>query len=134
QLLNKCESLISSENLPYASVSSRQSSHNLYGLLYLEACYKAGNMQLAEKVRQALSKDMQQQKSYYNYLRNEKEDLFSTLELESRNNDIILMILDDIVKAYTQKSQGGVPSVEGKNPTVITNARDSNKAKDTGKK
>jgi len=134
QLLNKCESMISSENLPYASLSSRQSSHNLYGMLYMEACYKAGNMQLAEKVRQALSKDMQQQKSYYNYLRNEKEDLFSTLELESRNNDIMLMILDDIVKAYTQKPQGGVSPVEGKNPTIITNARDSNKGKDTSKK
>jgi hypothetical protein len=38
------------------------------------------------------------------------------------------------VKAYTPKSQGAVPSVEGKNPTVITNARDSSKAKDTSKK
>jgi len=133
KLLNKCESMIDSKDLPYASISSRQSSHNLYGMLYLEACYKAGNMQLAQKVSQALRRDMQQQKSYYNYLRNEKEDLFSTLDIESRNNDIMLMILDDIEKAYAQKTQT-VPPVEGTNPSIINKAADSNKRKDTGKK
>jgi hypothetical protein len=76
---------------------------------------------------------MQQQKSYYTYLRNDREDLFTTLEIESRNNDIMLMIMDDIEKAYTQKTQIGVPSVEGKNPTIINNPRDSGKGKDTNK-
>ena len=130
KLLNKCESMIDSKDLPYAMIS-RESSHNIYGLLYLEACYKAGNLQLAEKVKQELKKDMQQQRSYYNYLRDEREDLFASLENEARNNEIMLMILDDIEKAYTQKPGTAAPQVEGKNPTIITNIKDSNKRKDS---
>ncbi|HEV8283217.1 MAG TPA: DUF2723 domain-containing protein [Chitinophagaceae bacterium] len=132
KLLNKCESMIDSKDLPYAMIS-RGSSHNIYGLLYLEACYKVGNMQFAEKVNQALKKDIQQQRSYYNYLKDERDDLFSTLEDEARNNEIMLMILDDIEKQYTQKTQTN-PPVEGKNPTIITNIKDSNKGKDTNRK
>jgi hypothetical protein len=140
KLLNKSESMINSDDLPYASISSRQSSHNLYGLFYLEACYKAGNLQLAEKVKQALRKDMQQQRSYYNYLRDEREDLYTTLENEARTNEYMLTFLDDIEKAYTGKTETGIPPVEGKNPTIINNPTDSpqrpvgNKAKDTNKK
>jgi len=134
KLLSKCESTINSDDLPYASISSRSSSHNLYGLYYLEACYKAGNMQLAEKVKQALRKDMQQQKSYYNYLRENREDLFTTLENEARSNEFMLTFVDDLEKAYTGKTQTGVPPVEGVNPTIINNPRDSNKGKDTNKK
>ena len=134
QLLNKCESMISSADLPYAAISSRSSSHNLYGLFYLEACYKAGNMQLAEKVKQALRKDMQQQKSYYNYLRDNKEDLYAGLENEARSNEFLLTFVDDIEKTYTGKTGGNVPAVEGKNPTIINTAADSNKGKDTTKK
>lgn len=130
KLLNKAESTIDSNDLPYAMISSRQSAHNLYGLMYLEASYKAGNQQLADKVRQALRKDMQQQRSYYNYLRDEREDLFITLETEARNNEIMLLILDDIEKAYAAKTQTNVP-VEGKNPTIVTNIKDSGNKKDS---
>jgi len=133
QLLNKCERMISSGDLPYAMIS-RSSSHNIYGLYYLEACYKAGNMQLAEKVRAALKKDLEQQRSYYNYLRDQREDLFTTLEMEARDNEIMLLILDDLNKAYGPKTQTSVPPVEGKNPTIITNIKDSGKTKDSGRK
>src|SRR5258706_5802952 len=70
KLLGKCESMIDSKDLPYAMIS-RGSSHNIYGLYYLEAAYKAGNLQLAEKVKQAMKRDIEQQRSYYNYLKEE---------------------------------------------------------------
>src|SRR5204862_3173162 len=50
QLLAKCESMIYSGDLPYAMIS-RQAAHNIYGLFYLEACYKAGDSPLAQKVK-----------------------------------------------------------------------------------
>ena len=91
-------------------------------------------MQLAEKVRAALKKDLEQQRSYYNYLRDQREDLFTTLEMEARDNEIMLLILDDLNKAYGPKTQTSVPPVEGKNPTIITNIKDSGKTKDSGRK
>jgi hypothetical protein len=133
RLINKCESMIDSRDLPYAMIS-RDGTHNLYGLFYLEACYKAGNLQLAQKVNQALRKDIQQQRIYYNYLRDERDDLFVQLEGEARNNEIMGMIIDDIEKAYTQKTQTNIPPVEGKNPTIVNNIKDSNKRKDSGHK
>ncbi|TMI87426.1 MAG: hypothetical protein E6H06_19850 [Bacteroidetes bacterium] len=132
KLLNKCESMISAGDLPYAMIS-RSSSHNIYGLYYLEASYKAGNMSLAEKVRAALKKDLEQERSYYNYLRDEREDLFIGLEMEARDNEIMLLILDDLNKAYGQNTQTSVPAVEGKNPTIITNIKDSAKRKDSNR-
>ena len=132
KLITKSAGLIDSKDLPYAMIS-RDGSHNLYCLLYLEACYKSGNMQLAEKVKQELKKDIQQQRSYYNYLKDEREDLFPALETEARNNEIMSMIVDDIEKAYTQKPQTSVP-VEGKNQTIVTNIKDSSKGKDSAAK
>jgi len=78
-----------------------------------------------------LKKDLQQQRSYYNYLRDQREDLFAALDGEARNNEIMLMILDEIDKAYTSKTQNNIQQVEGKNPTIITNIKDSNKRKDS---
>jgi hypothetical protein len=43
------------------------------------------------------------------------------------------VIVDDIEKAYTQKSQTNVP-VEGKNQTIVTNIKDSSKGKDSAAK
>jgi hypothetical protein len=64
KLLDKVEAGINPENLPYAQVS-RYDGHNQTGILYLEACYKAGNYALAEKVKIAIDKDFQQQLNYY---------------------------------------------------------------------
>jgi hypothetical protein len=133
KMLNKCESLIDNKDLPYAMIS-RDNMHNVNGLLYLEASYKAGNLQLAQKVDQALKKDLQQQQAYYNYLRDERDDLFTALEQEARNNEIMLMILDEVEKGYAPKKQTNVPPVEGKNPTITTNIKDSGKKKDSGKR
>src|SRR4029079_14036888 len=60
KLIDKCEAGINPNNLPYAMVS-RYNGHNQTGLLYLEACYKSGKTELAEKVRVAIRKDLEQQ-------------------------------------------------------------------------
>jgi hypothetical protein len=130
KMLNKCESMIDSKDLPYAMIS-RDASHNLYGLMYLEAAYKAGDTQLAKKVSDALKNDIQQERNYYNYLRDERDDLFIGIQDEARNNEIMQIILDEIDSTYAPQGKTNIPPIEGKNPTIINNLKDSNKGKDS---
>ncbi|RYZ23755.1 MAG: DUF2723 domain-containing protein [Chitinophagaceae bacterium] len=97
--LNKLESLIKPEQMPYAMVS-RYSSHNQTGLIYLEAAYKAGNLQLAQKLKTALEKDMREQKAYYDYIKNEQGDAYNTL---AREDDINNYMLEQLLPAIERR-------------------------------
>lgn len=102
KLLEKSEKLISADHLPYAMVS-RGNQHNINGLAYLEACYKVGNMQLANTVKAALKKDFEQQKKYYDYLKTDRPDLFAGFDGrdgEAARNDYFLQLLSELVKRY----------------------------------
>jgi hypothetical protein len=99
KLLDKAESLINTENLPYA-MASRYNSHNQTGMLYLEAAYKAGYTQLADKVKAALRKDLMDQKAYYDYMRTEKESFYNTVAREAEINEFMIQLLDGIEKQY----------------------------------
>jgi hypothetical protein len=134
KILNKCESIIDSKDLPYAMIA-RGNDHDLQGLLYLEAAYKAGDMALAKKVEQAIKIDLQQQSAYYAYLRDNREDLYTGLVNEAGNNDVLTRILDEIDQTYGPQPQKNVPTVEGKTQQIITNIKDSSKRKkDSSKK
>ena len=112
QLLDKCESLISSEDMPYA-MTSRGNSHNINGLAYLEAAYKAGKMDLAQKVNAALKKDFEQQKAYYDYLRTNREDIFSHFDGpngEAARNENFLGLLSVLEKRYVPNAAGSTPT------------------------
>jgi len=118
RLLDKVEKGINPENLPYAQ-TSRFNSHNQTGLIYLEACYKAGKAELAEKVRLALRKDMEQQKKYYEYISSSRPEFYGGFERsEAPINDRLLMVLDAIEKRYAPQTQTK-PNQE--TPTNITN-------------
>jgi hypothetical protein len=118
QLLAKAEEGIDPENLPYGYVS-RYSSHNQTGLQYLEAAYKAGDRELAEKIRLGVRKDLEQQQAYYNYLKLEKPEAFSgTLEgTEAFLNQIMLVVLEDIERAYGATKPAN-PTQEGSGGTI----------------
>lgn len=118
KLIDKIEKGMLSENLPYALVS-RYNSHNQTGLIYLEACYKAGKADVAEKVRLAIRKDLEQQKSYYKYIKDNKPELYGGFERsEDPINEAMLMVLDAIEKEYAPQTQTKT-TTEG--PTTITN-------------
>lgn len=105
KLIDKVEANIHPDNLPYAMVS-RFSNHNQNGLEYLEACYKAGKFELAEKIRAALRKDIDQQRAYYTYLRDKRPDLFAQLETqEAPMNEAMSEVLDAIVARYANKTE-----------------------------
>ncbi|MEP6701186.1 MAG: DUF2723 domain-containing protein, partial [Bacteroidota bacterium] len=94
KLIDKVETGITPENLPYAMVS-RYNSHNQTSLLYLEACYKAGKPELAEKIRLAIRKDLVQQQKYYNYIKDSRPELFGGFERsEAPINEAMLLVLD----------------------------------------
>jgi len=133
QLLDRVEKGITPDNMPYAMVS-RFNSHNQMGLQYLEACYKAGKTDLAEKVRLAVRKDLEQQKKYYDYLKNSRPELYGgTLEgTEVLINDILMNSLEAIEKKYAPQTQANTPA-EGQN-TIINSVKDSTKKADSLKK
>ncbi len=133
KLLEKCEANIHSNNMPYA-MASRYNNHNQTSLLYLEAFYKAGKMDVAEKIRQAIRKDLEQQRKYYNYIKDKRPELFGGYERsEAPLNDILLQVLEAIEQKY-------VPNIKAKTttelPATITNSvkPDSTKITDSTKK
>ncbi|MFZ9388422.1 MAG: protein O-mannosyl-transferase family [Chitinophagaceae bacterium] len=129
KLLEKVETGILPENMPYAMVS-RYGSHNQQNLLFLEACYKAGKPELAEKVRQSLRKDMEQQKAYYIAMNGgntpnisqmgseTNEPNFQGLMLEYRINEAMMIVLDEVEKKYAPEKQVKKPAVENPAPTI----------------
>jgi hypothetical protein len=133
KLLDKSEAGISPENLPYALVS-RYNSHNQTGMLYLEACYKAGKTELAEKIRKEVRKDLEQQKKYYDYLKTDRPELFGGLEQsEYPINERLLVVLDEIEKKYAPQTQPKT-GTEGTTPIINSvNPADTTKKPDTGK-
>jgi hypothetical protein len=102
QLLQKSESLLNTEVMPYA-MTSRYNMHNQTALVYLEAAFKAGDQQLANKVKTNLRKDLMDQRAYYEYIRNEKEDFYPGIQREAEINEILIRIFDELERKYTQQ-------------------------------
>lgn len=73
KVLDKADKNILNENHPYAMVS-KNNQHNYFTFKFLEASYKAGAKDLADKVSKALHKDFAQQISYYNSLPEGKQE------------------------------------------------------------
>src|SRR6185503_2762825 len=128
---NKGESLVPDKLLPYA-MTSRGNAHNITGLSYLEAAYKAGNFPLAEKIKASLKKDMEQQKRYYEYIRTNREEFANAFfsrngNGEAERNEYFLKLLGDIEQKYDPNA---------KKPTTVENPKTVNTVApgDTSKK
>ena len=74
-MLEKCDKGMLEENFPYGLVSRFQ-QHNYISIQFLEACYKAGDTTLADKVGRSVKKDLEQQVNYYSNLDENKQDYF----------------------------------------------------------
>jgi hypothetical protein len=57
-------------------MTSRDNGHNRTSLLYLEAAYKAGHTGLIKKLKDALTKDFNDQLNYYKYLKEQRPDYY----------------------------------------------------------
>ncbi len=61
--------------------ANRGNMHNIFSIQFLEACYLADDLPLANKAAKSLKKDLQQQMRYYQALGDG-----STTEMEMLNN------------------------------------------------
>ena len=67
RLLNRLDSNMRTENVPYGMVS-RQNQHNMVSAQLAEAAYRAGDKALGDRIAGAVKKDIQEQLGYYAYL------------------------------------------------------------------
>ncbi|MDX1955688.1 MAG: DUF2723 domain-containing protein [Chitinophagaceae bacterium] len=99
KLLTKFESMVNPANLPYAA-AAHYNAHNQSSLIYMEAAYKTGDTVLAEKVRKALVKDLDEQEKYYTYLKNSKPEFYTGLRTEEAINNSLKEVLNTVLLRY----------------------------------
>lgn len=104
KLLDKAEAGILPANLPYGMVS-RFGGHNMTSLIYLEASYKAGKKDIADRVKKDLRKDLEQTQQYHNYLKAEKPELFNNLQYEAIINNAFIEVLTALESKYDPQAQ-----------------------------
>ena len=75
KMLHKCDNGMLDENFSYGMVSRFQ-QHDYISIQFLEACYKAGDTVLAEKVSRSVKKDLEQQVNYYSNLDESRQEQF----------------------------------------------------------
>ena len=100
-VLNKVDKMMHESNFGYG-LTSRGNLHNRNSLLFLEACYLAGDQTLIQKVSAAVKQDLEQQVNYYNTLSGQKAD---NMAQEKQTAETYLQALGQMQTMYN-------PSVE----------------------
>jgi hypothetical protein len=138
KLLRKADSNMLQSNMPYAMVS-RYNQHNSISAQMIEAAYKAGDMQLGDKIIKDVKKDIQDQLAYYAYLGE-----MSVPELSQAVQDLMMNRADNLNNrqrnlfqdirqalalqdylANLERSYKNVPAPNPELPGVIQNKPDS---------
>lgn len=101
KVLEKADKMLDAGNFDYG-MASRGNIHNLNSLRFMEACLMAGDTVLANKVANAVKKDLRQQIVYYNTLTDQKAD--NMLD-DKRNAESYLKGIDEIMNAYNPRIQ-----------------------------
>ncbi len=122
KVLEKADKMIDQENFAYG-MTSRGNAHNRNSLLFLEACYMAGDTTLAAKVNASVKKDLQQQLRYYNSLSGDNADHMAD---EKRAAENYLQGMQQMESVYNPRIQ-----IPGK---LMAPADSAKAAKDSGKK
>lgn len=99
KVLERTDKMMLQGNMPYGMVS-RGNEHNRVSLSFIEACYRADDKKLAQKVATAVRKDLKQQIVYYNSLPGDKADF---LQYDKQNAKNMLAMLDTIEKTFNGK-------------------------------
>ena len=82
KMLNKVDKMMLEENFPYGMVSRNQ-QHNYISHLLVQAAYVAGDTVLAAKITRSVTKDLQQQLSYYAALNEDRAGNFDYIADQS---------------------------------------------------
>jgi len=100
KVLEKTDKMMLESNFPYGLVS-RGNNHNQLSMVFLEACYRAEDKALAEKVSAAIRTDLKQQMKYYNSLEGNMAD---AMQYEKSATQTLLTDLDNLDKTFSPKS------------------------------
>lgn len=138
QILHRADSLMGTQIMPYAMTERGNEFHDVVGMVFLEACYKAGDTVLAKKVKDELRKDMTQEKNYYDYLRNNRPDLFA--QFDGRNGDAanmesLIQLLDMLEQKYDLQAflKTNPPALPVDSLNILSKPNDSLNRKDSSK-
>jgi hypothetical protein len=101
-ILQQDDRMIREGNLPYG-MTSGNNNHNRISLGMMEAAYRVGDIQLANKIDASVEKDLLQQRRYYKSLNAQQQ---AALEYESSMNENLIQALNAIKKNYTEKKMG----------------------------
>ena len=103
KLLQKCDKGMLDENFSYGMVSRFQ-QHNYISLQFLEACYKADDIELAKRVSRSVKKDLEQQINYYANLGENKQEQFISDSEQAANFLRGIQQIEDMHKNVSPKS------------------------------
>ncbi len=109
KMLNKCDKMMLEENFPYGMVSRNQ-QHNYISQMMLQAAYAAGDTNLITKISKSLTKDLQQQLSYYASLDENRANSFDFTDQSGRRGgdknaaEQLLMRIMSFEQQYKAKS------------------------------
>jgi hypothetical protein len=101
QLLHRADSAVNNQDLPYGMIwNDHGGFHNVFSLVFLEACYKAGDMQLVKKVKDELTNELKQEQAYFNYLKTEREAAYQDVQQYDGFNQAMFDVIDTMDKRY----------------------------------
>ncbi len=107
KVLQKADNMMLQENFPYGHIS-RGNMHNRNSLAFLEACYRAEDKGLIEKVTKSVRTDLQQQIKFYNSLEGNKAEWMA---YDKKNAEDLLTAIDrmqSMFGASTASPEGGI--------------------------
>ncbi len=113
KMLNKADKMMLEENFPYGMVSRNQ-QQNYISWLMLQASYAASDTVLAAKITKSLKKDLEQQRTYYQSLDENKASSFDFVDQNGRQGgdknaaEEFLMRIMQLEQQY--KTQSGLPA------------------------
>ena len=74
--------------------------------MLLEAAYRSGNKAVADKISQAVKKDMNEQMAYYNAIGSRAEGM----SYEVQRNQLLLQLLGQLEASLTQELNAELPA------------------------
>ena len=105
QVLERADKMLNKENFDYG-MTSRGNMHNRNSLLFLEACYMAGDSTLAKKVAASVKNDLNQQIRYYNSLSGSMAEGMSE---EKRAAESYMKTMEQMQSVYNPDTRIQIP-------------------------
>ncbi|WP_416437748.1 protein O-mannosyl-transferase family [Phnomibacter sp. MR] len=106
KLLQRVDKMMDSTNMPYGLIS-RYALHNQTSLMLMEAAYRAGDEALAQKIGNAVRKELNQEMAYFAAIGDKR---LERMQLEFQRSQMMLQMLDQMEEVLKRSK---APVVEG---------------------